>query len=66
MNLLFVSSRNIYNSTGELRLVKTRANVLKEKFNISSDFICIRNKEILNSPQEVIAVSYTHLTLPTT
>lgn len=54
MNLLFVSSRNIYNSTGELRLVKTRANVLKEKFNISSDFICIRNKEILNSPQEVI------------
>lgn len=54
MKLLFVSSRNIYNSTGELRLVKTRANVLKEKFNISSDFICMRNKEILNLPQEVI------------
>lgn len=54
MKILFISSRNIYNSSGEIRLVKTRANVLSEIFNINTDFICYRNKEVLNNPQEII------------
>lgn len=54
MKILMVSSRNIYNSTGEIRLIKTRANVLSGDFGILTDFICYRNKEVLNNPQEII------------
>lgn len=54
MKILLVSSRNIYNSTGEIRLIKNRANVLLNDFGITTDFICYRNKEVLNNPQEII------------
>lgn len=54
MKILFVSSRNIYNSTGEIRLVKNRANVLSDDFGIMTDFICYRNKEVLDNKQEII------------
>lgn len=54
MKILLVSSRNIYNSTGEIRLIKSRANVLSRDFGIITDFICYRNNEVLKNPQEII------------
>lgn len=54
MKILMVSSRNIYNSTGEIRLIKSRANVLSRDYGIITDFICYRNKEVLKNPQEII------------
>lgn len=54
MKILLVSSRNIYNSTGEIRLIKSRANVLSRDYGIITDFICYRNKEVLKNPQEII------------
>lgn len=54
MKILMVSSRNIYNSTGEIRLIKSRANILSRDYGIITDFICYRNKEVLKNPQEII------------
>ena len=54
MNLLFITSRNIYSTNGELRLIKNRANVLYEKFGIVTDFICYHDDDVLHEEQELI------------
>ncbi len=45
--ILFITSRNIISTCGELRLIKNRANVLKEAYGYTTDFIAyrIRKKE---------------------
>lgn len=40
--LLFVTSRNILETSGEMRLIKNRAKVIEEKYNLKSDFIALR------------------------
>ena len=37
--ILFITNRNILTTCGELRLIKNRAEVLYEKYNIATDFI---------------------------
>lgn len=54
MRLLFVTSRNIYSTSGELRLIKNRAEVLKEYYDAITDFEVIRYKPHLKKPQETI------------
>lgn len=55
-NLLFVTSRNAYSTSGELRLIKNRASVLKENFGIETDVILFRHKNILKRTQEILGV----------
>ncbi len=40
--ILFITSRNIISTCGELRLIKNRANVLKEAYGYTTDFIAYR------------------------
>ena len=47
--ILFITSRNIISTCGELRLIKNRANVLKEEYGYTTDFIAYRlRKKIQN------------------
>lgn len=57
MKVLFITSRNVYSTSGELRLIKNRAHALKEKFNIDTDAILFRNKSILRTSQESLNVN---------
>lgn len=54
MRLLLISSRNIYNTNGEIRLIKNRANVLYEKYGIITDFICYHDNDVYKNAQEII------------
>lgn len=54
MKLLLITSRNIYNTNGEIRLIKNRTNVLFNKFGIVTDFICYHDNEVFGKEQEVI------------
>ena len=54
LNILFISSRNIYNTNGEIRLIKNRANTLYRQFGIITDFICYHDDDVYNHQQEVI------------
>ncbi|MBS3198660.1 glycosyltransferase [Turicibacter bilis] len=55
MKLVLLTSRNIFNTTGEFRLIDIRAKALYEKHNVKTDIIAInkssrvRNKELLKS-----------------
>lgn len=40
--ILFITSRNVLKTSGELRLIKNRAATLKEKYNITTDFLVLR------------------------
>lgn len=40
--ILFITSRNILSTCGELRLIKNRAEILKEEYGYTSDFIAYR------------------------
>jgi hypothetical protein len=42
--ILFITSRNIVNTCGELRLIKGRTQALNEKWNIKTDFFAFVNK----------------------
>ncbi|MBH0230748.1 glycosyltransferase [Halobacillus yeomjeoni] len=52
--ILFITSRNIINTSGELRLIKNRTQVLNEKYGITKDFAVICNKHKLKSKRELI------------
>lgn len=54
MKLLLITSRNIYNTNGEIRLIKNRANTLYNQFGIITDFICYHDDDVYNHQQEVI------------
>lgn len=47
--ILFITSRNIISTCGELRLIKNRASVLKEEYGYTTDFIAYRiRKKVQN------------------
>ncbi len=54
MKILFIAGRNIYNTNGEIRLIKNRANSLFDNYEIITDFICYRDKDVLKEKQEII------------
>lgn len=52
--ILFISDRNLYNTSGELRLVKNRTETLLNCFSVETDFVVYREKKVLRKPQELI------------
>lgn len=50
--ILLISSRNLYNTSGELRLVKNRTQTLLQNYCVSTDCVMIKYKKVLNKPQE--------------
>lgn len=49
---LFVTSRNVLTSCGEIRLIKNRAEALYNIYGISTDFICIQQSYRINAKQK--------------
>lgn len=49
--VLFVTNRNVLTTSGELRLIKNRAEALYNLYNISTDFIVLAQKERISSPK---------------
>ena len=49
--ILFITNRNVLTTSGELRLIKNRAESLYNDYNISSDFIIFGSKKRINSPK---------------
>lgn len=41
--VLLISSRNIYNTSGELRLIKNRTETLLQQYRVSTDCIMIKD-----------------------
>ncbi len=52
--ILLISNRNLYNTTGEMRLVKNRAITLHDVYGIKTDFVVFRDQKVLEKPQEII------------
>ena len=54
MKFLFITSRNVINTCGELRLIKNRALALHAQHGVVTDFLVFRSKKCLNKPREPI------------
>lgn len=52
--ILFVTSRNVINTCGELRLIKNRAQVLYKRYGFVTDFLVYTHKKI-RRPEEINA-----------
>ena len=50
--VLVVTSRNVHTTSGELRLIKNRAEALYKNYGIPTDFISIVKPSRLDSPQK--------------
>lgn len=49
--ILFITNRNVLTTSGELRLIKNRAESLYNDYNIPTDFIVFGSKKRINSPK---------------
>lgn len=58
-NILFITSRNVINTCGELRLIKNRAIALYNEYGIKTDFIVFSNKKRNNKENEKIEINGT-------
>lgn len=54
MKILFVTSRNVYSTCGELRLIKNRSEVLKRTYGVKTEFVVFKTRKVLKKPQEHI------------
>lgn len=50
--ILFVTNRNILTTSGELRLIKNRAEALYENYGIPTDFIAFSSQDRINSDRK--------------
>ncbi len=57
MRVLFVTSRNAYSTSGELRLIKNRFITLKNQYDAQIDVINLRHKKALSETQEELGVN---------
>ncbi|MGG1312890.1 glycosyltransferase family 1 protein [Cohnella laeviribosi] len=62
--ILFITTRNIFNTCGELRLIKNRTKALYENWNVVTDFIAINNRKKINSKNEEIGSGSTITVIP--
>lgn len=60
MKILFITSRNAYSTSGELRLIKNRAETLLDVYGVTTDFEVVRYKPHLKRPQEKIKCGEYH------
>lgn len=51
--ILFLTTRNILSTSGELRLIKNRAVVMLRKWQINTDFIVLRNKNKISKSESI-------------
>lgn len=52
--ILLISNRNLYNTSGELRLIKNRTETLMHVYQVGTDVILLKNKKVLKKGQEKI------------
>ena len=50
--VLFITSRNIFTTCGEIRLIKNRAEALYQYYGVATDFLAIAKKERINAPDK--------------
>ena len=63
--ILFVTNRNILTTSGELRLIKNRAEALYKYYHIASDFLVCQSRERINSEKrESISAGGDFYTIP--
>lgn len=63
--VLFVTSRNILTTSGELRLIKNRAEALYQYYHTATDFLVWQSKERINSEKrETISAGGNFYTVP--
>lgn len=63
--ILFLTSRNILTTCGELRLVKNRAEALYQYYHIATDFLVWQSKERINSQnREIISAGGSFYAVP--
>lgn len=55
--ILFITTRNVLNTSGELRLIKNRTKVLYEKWGIITDFIVLASEKKVQKSNEEIGYS---------
>ncbi|NLJ17365.1 hypothetical protein [Globicatella sulfidifaciens] len=53
--ILFITSRNIINTSGEMRLIKNRNHVMNIQYGIKTDFIAIFDKKKLGGKRESVS-----------
>lgn len=65
MRILFFTNRNILTTSGELRLIKNRAEALYKIYNVITDFVVIQKKKrIFSKKQEVINAGGSKICVP--
>ena len=52
--ILLISNRNLYNTSGELRLVKHRTETLMRVYRVGTDVVLLKNKKVLKKTHETI------------
>ncbi len=63
--VLFVTSRNILTTSGELRLIKNRAEALYQYYHTATDFLVMQSKDRINSKKkEIISAGGDFFTVP--
>lgn len=62
--ILFVTTRNVLNTCGELRLIKNRAKTLFERWGITTDYIVLNSRERIDSKNEDIGSKSTIRIIP--
>ncbi len=54
--VLFITTRNIFTTCGELRLIKNRANALYKFWGIVTDYIAVNNRKRINESNEPLGI----------
>ena len=57
MKVLFVTSRNVYSTSGELRLIKNRTETLLQSYGVETDILLFKRDRVLSESQEVFDYS---------
>lgn len=52
MKILLITSRNVYGTSGELRLIKNRTETLLHKYSVETDIVLYKREKVLKKPQE--------------
>lgn len=57
MKVLLITSRNVYGTSGELRLIKNRTETLLHSYGVETDILLFKRDHVLNAKQEVFDYS---------
>ena len=57
MKVLLITSRNVYGTSGELRLIKNRTETLLHSYGVETDILIFKRDSVLKHPQEIFDYS---------